>query len=78
MMSTTDAQELDAVIRYWGNAYTFSYNPRTHPDEPHAAQRRDGTSAPLHAATPAKLLDAIKDDHTAGVSSPRAIPQGEP
>jgi hypothetical protein len=78
MISTTDAQELDAIVGQWGNAYTFSYDPRTHSETPHTAQRRDGTSRTLRDASPASLLDAIKDDHTAHVSSPQTIPEGEP
>jgi hypothetical protein len=71
MMSTTEAHELDAIAGFWGNAYTFSYHPDTHPDKPHAAQRRDGTGGPLRAATPAGLLDAIKDDFATGAPEPR-------
>jgi hypothetical protein len=62
--SATDAPELETIIRFWGHAYTFSHDPDTHPGEPYAAHRKDGKGT-LRAATPALLLDAIKDDAAA-------------
>jgi hypothetical protein len=59
--SATDAPELEAIARFWGHAYTFSYHPDDHPDEPYDANRKDGHGT-TRAATPALLLDAIKDD----------------
>jgi len=61
MDSATDAPELEAIVRFWGHKYTFSHDPRKHPDKPYAAHRKDGTGT-LRAATPALMLDAIKDD----------------
>jgi len=61
MTSATDAQQLEAIAKFWGHAYTFSYDHAGHPDEPHGAHRRDGKGT-LRSATPALLLDAIKDD----------------
>jgi hypothetical protein len=62
--SATDATELEAIVRFWGHAYTFSHDPEEHPVEPYAARRRDGQGT-IRAATPALLLDAIKDDAAA-------------
>ena len=61
MDSATDAPELEAVVKFWGHAYTFSHDPEEHPEKPYAARRRDGQGT-IRAATPALLLDAIKDD----------------
>ena len=61
MTSATDAPELEAVVKFWGHAYTFSHDPGTCPGKPYAARRRDGQGT-IRAATPALLLDAIKDD----------------
>lgn len=61
MNSATNAPELDAIARFWGHAYTFSHDPDDHPGEPYAAHRKDGQRT-VRAATPACLLDAIKDD----------------
>ena len=61
MTSATDAPELEAIERFWGHAYTFSHDPAAHPDEPHAAHRKDGQGT-LRAGTPDLLLDVIKDD----------------
>ena len=64
MSSATDAPELDAITEFWGHAYTFSHHPGEYPDKPYAAQPKRG-AATLRAATPALLLDAIKDDQVA-------------
>jgi hypothetical protein len=68
MDSATDAPELQAIVRFWGHAYTFSHDPGTCPGtcpgKPYAARRRDGQGT-IRAATPALLLDAIKDDAAA-------------
>jgi hypothetical protein len=61
MTSTSDAPELEAIVRFWGHAYTFSHDPDQHPERPYAARRKDGQGT-IRAATPADLLDAIKDD----------------
>jgi hypothetical protein len=61
MDSATDAPGLEAIVRFWGHAYTFSHDPGEHPGEPYAARRKDGQGT-IRAATPALLLDAIKDD----------------
>jgi hypothetical protein len=61
MNSATDAPELETIARFWGHAYTLSHDPGTHPAEPYAACRRDEQGT-IRAATPALLLDAIKDD----------------
>jgi hypothetical protein len=61
MDSATDAPELEAIVRFWGHAYTFSHDPDAHPGKPHAAHRKDRPGT-LRAATLALLLDAIKDD----------------
>ena len=64
MTSATDAPELESIVRFWGHAYTFSHDPGTCPGKPYAARRRDGQGT-IRAATPALLLDAIKDDAAA-------------
>jgi hypothetical protein len=61
MTSTTDAQEWEPIVRVWGTAYTFTHDPGGHPREPYAARRNDGNGT-IRAASPAELLDAIKDD----------------
>jgi hypothetical protein len=61
MTSTSDAPELEAIVRFWGHAYTFSHDPAQDPAKPYAARRKDGQGT-IRAATPADLLDAIKDD----------------
>jgi hypothetical protein len=61
MDSSTDAPELESIVRFWGHKYTFSHDPNAYQDKPYAAHRKDGTGT-LRAATPALLLDAIKDD----------------
>lgn len=61
MNSATDAPELEAVVKFWGHAYTFSHDPGEYPDKPCAARRKDGQGT-IRAATLALLLDAIKDD----------------
>jgi hypothetical protein len=68
---TTSATELEAIVRFWGHAYTFSHHPDTYPDEPYAASRKDGNGT-SRAATPALLLDAIKDDAAARPFTPDA------
>jgi hypothetical protein len=62
--SATDAPELETIIRFWGHAYTFSHDPAADPGKPYAAHRKDGKGT-VRAATPALLLDAIKDDAAA-------------
>jgi hypothetical protein len=64
MTSTADAQEWDQILKVWGTAYTFSHDPGQHPAEAYAAHRTDGKGT-LRAPTPARLLDAIKDDAAA-------------
>jgi len=64
MNSATDATELGAIAQFWGHAYTFSHDPEDHPEKPYSAHRRDGQGT-IRAATPALLLDAIKDDAAA-------------
>lgn len=64
MDSATDAPELEAIVRFWGHAYTFGHDPGTCPGQPYAARRRDGHGT-IRATTPALLLDAIKDDAAA-------------
>lgn len=63
MTSTTDDTELKAIIRFWGHNYTITHDPDTHPGKPYTAHRKDRQPA-IRAATPALLLDAIKDDTT--------------
>jgi hypothetical protein len=62
LTSATDEPELEAIVKFWGHAYTFSHDPRHFPDEPYAAHRKDGTGTTLRTATLAGLLDAVKDD----------------
>jgi hypothetical protein len=64
LTSTTDEPELEAIVKFWGHAYTFGHDPDTHPGDPYTARRKDGQGT-IRAATPALLLDAIKDDHRA-------------
>lgn len=64
MTSATDAPELESIVKFWGHAYTFSKDAATCPDKPYAARRKDGQGT-VRAATPALLLDAIKDDANA-------------
>jgi hypothetical protein len=61
LTSTTDAPELEATVKFWGHACTFSHDPGHFPASPYAAHRKDGQGT-IRAATPALLLDAIKDD----------------
>jgi hypothetical protein len=66
-------QAWEAIIRTWGHAHTFSHDPDDHPGQPYAAHPKDGNGT-LRAATPALLLDAIKDNartrpHTTGTPS---------
>jgi hypothetical protein len=69
MTSAADAPELEAIARFWGHAYTFSRHHDDHPHEPYAARRKDGKGT-IRAATPAHLLDAIKDDAAARPLTP--------
>jgi hypothetical protein len=57
----TEASELEAIIRFWRDTYSFSFDPARFPDQPYAAQRI-GRQRTIRAASPALLLDAIKDD----------------
>lgn len=68
MTGTTDAPELEAIVKFWGHAYTFSHDPHEHPEQPYTAHRKDGQGT-SRAATPALLLDAIKDDAGARAST---------
>jgi hypothetical protein len=70
MNSATDAPELETIVRFWGHAYTFSHDPDADPGNPYAARRKDGQGT-LRAATPALLLDAIKDDAAARPFTPK-------
>ncbi|MGH3408049.1 MAG: hypothetical protein ACRDRJ_36945 [Streptosporangiaceae bacterium] len=69
MNSATGAPELEAITRFWGHAYTLSHDPGTCPGKPYAARRNDGKGT-IRAATPAHLLDAIKDDAAARPFTP--------
>jgi hypothetical protein len=71
MTSPTDPTELEAIVRFWGHACTFSHDPDQHPDQPYSAHRKDGQGT-IRAATPALLLDAIKDDANARPFTPAA------
>jgi hypothetical protein len=73
-MNADEDRQWDAIVRCWGNAYSFSHDPGGHPGEPYAARRSDWQRT-LRAATPAALLDAIKDD---AVSAPPAGPGRPP
>jgi len=64
LTSATDEPELEAIVKFWGHAYTFSHRPDIYPAKPYAARRKDGQGT-IRAATPALLLDAIKDDAAA-------------
>jgi len=59
--SATGTPGLEDIERFWGHAYTFSHDPSTCPGKPYAARRKDRKGT-IRAATPAHLLDAIKDD----------------
>ena len=48
-------------MRFWGHAYTFEHDPGARSNERYAAYRRDGQGV-IRAASPAALLDAVKDD----------------
>lgn len=61
MTSATGEPDVQDIARFWGHAYTFTHDPDDHPGQPHAAHRIDGKGT-IRAATPALLLDAIKDD----------------
>ena len=64
MTITPDAQEWEQIVKVWGTAYTFTHDPARHPAPPDAPPRKDGRGT-LRAASPAQLLDAIKDDAAA-------------
>jgi len=59
-----EASELETIIRFWRDVYTFSLDLAEFPEEPYAAHRI-GRQRTIRAATPALLLDAIKDDNAA-------------
>jgi hypothetical protein len=61
MSSPPDAIDMETVARFWGQAYTLSHRPDIWPGKPCRARRKDGHGT-VSAATPAALLDAIKDD----------------
>jgi hypothetical protein len=67
--SAPETTELDNIARFWGHAYTLHHDPGDHPAEPYSADRKDGKGT-VRAATPALLLDAIKDDQTASGIAP--------
>jgi hypothetical protein len=71
MTSATDDPGLEAIVRFWGHACTFSHDPGQFPDKPYAAHRKDGRET-IRAATPGELLDAIKDDASARPCTPDA------
>lgn len=60
-MTAAGEPQWDEIVSAWGHAYTLSRDPGQFPDEPCAACRRDGFGT-IRAASPAVLLDAIKDD----------------
>lgn len=66
-----EARQWEAIVRCWHTVYTFSHDHDGHPDEPLAAHRMDGQGT-LRAATPAALLDAIKDDAASRPFAPAA------
>ena len=61
MTGTASDPEWDAIVRCWGSAYAFSVDRDEHPDQPYTARHREDR-APIRAASPSQLLDAIKDD----------------
>jgi hypothetical protein len=62
MTGPTSDPEWEQIVRYWGDSYALSRDPDDRPADPYAARRMDGTGATIRAATPALLLDAVKDD----------------
>ena len=63
MTATAGTPSWEEIARTWGARFSFSYDPEEHPEEPHAATRKDGKGT-VRAATHAELLDQIKDDLT--------------
>ena len=63
MTSATDPA-WNAIIATWGHAYTFRHDPSAALGKQYTA-RPVGADDLLDAATPAKLLDAIKDHASA-------------
>jgi hypothetical protein len=72
-MTAATGNMWDEIVRTWGHAYTLSHDPDAIRGERYAA-RPLGTDTALNAATPAALLDAIKDDAAARAVSTKAIP----
>ncbi|HEX3963080.1 MAG TPA: hypothetical protein VHZ03_41675 [Trebonia sp.] len=72
-MTATTGSEWDEIVTTWGHAYTLVHDPDAPPDERYTARplRADTT---LRAATPAALLDAIKDDAAARAFAAKATP----
>jgi hypothetical protein len=69
MTGTTSDPEWDQIVRFWADAYVLSIDPCSDPGRPYAARRRGAADESLRAATPAGLLDAIKDDAAARLSA---------
>ena len=67
--SAPNTPKLEAIMKFWGHAYTFSHDPDDNPAEPYTAHRRDGKGV-IRAATTAALLDAVKDDQAAAGIAP--------
>jgi hypothetical protein len=61
MTATTGDPAWDEIVKTWGHAYALSHDPAAPASERYTA-RPLGTDATLRAASPAGLLDAIKDD----------------
>lgn len=72
-MTATTGSEWDEIVTTWGHAYTLTNDPDAPPDERYTA-RPPGTDTTLTAATPAALLDAIKDDAAARAFATKATP----
>jgi hypothetical protein len=69
-MTAATGNEWDEIARTWGHAYTLSHDPAAAPGRRYSA-RPLGAGDTLHAETPARLLDAIKD-HAAAHLFPEA------
>jgi hypothetical protein len=61
MTATAGTPGWEDIARTWGGHYTFTFDPEDHPDEPHAAHRKDDQET-LRAISRDELLDKIKDD----------------
>jgi hypothetical protein len=60
LTSETSPLGMDQVTRVWGDKYSFSHDPDGHPEEPYAARWKGGEDV-VRAATPALLLDEVKE-----------------